>query len=101
MHRLHLLRGYHVWILQVLHEVLNLISEEPIRFNSPLFFLLLLDLETTDFIADICLKSHDLLSHSLIENHNVLNKVHFHLSALAVKFVDALTDFLILNSDST
>ena len=94
MHRLHLLRAHHLWVLQVAQEVLHLVREEPVRLNAPLLFLLLLNLQPANFIADLLLQVVDLPSDTLVEDHNVLKEVHFHLGLLLLKFKNRAPDRL-------
>ena len=84
MQGLHLIGGQHLWILQVHEEVLDLIGQESIGFYAPFLFLLLLDLQAADLISDRLLQRADLLGYPLIEDHNVLKQVHFHLVSLTV-----------------
>ena len=86
MHRLHLLRAHHLRVLQVAQEVLHLVREEPVRLNAPLLFLLLLNLKPADLISDLLLQVVDLPSDTLVEDHDVLEEVHFHLGLLLLKF---------------
>ena len=73
MHGLHLLRAEHLRVLQVAQEVLHLISEESVSFDTSLLFFLLLDLQAVDFFAHLLLKLVDLPSHSLVENGDILH----------------------------
>ena len=77
-----------------------LISQESISFNAPLLFLLLLDLKRTDLIPDRLLQRRNLLSDTLIEDHNVLKQVHLHLISLSIKLMNAFADFLFNNWSS-
>ena len=96
MKGLHLLWWYHLRILEVTKEFFNLVSEETVGLDTPLFLLLLLDLQSCDLIFDAVLKIGDLTCNSLVEDHNVLHQVELHLIALSFKLLDALSGFRFL-----
>ena len=88
MHLLHLVRADHLWVLQVAQEVLHLVGEEAIGLDTTLFFLLLLDLQTVDLVADVLLQVIDLPGHALVEDHDVLQQIELHLRLLPLKLED-------------
>ena len=67
-----------------------MVSEVAIRVNPPRLLFLLLDLDATDLISDLLLKSRYLLRHTLVEDHYVGEEVQFHLGSLPLQLFHRL-----------
>lgn len=78
MHCLHLIWAHHRWVLQIAKEGLHLIGKETVSLNTAFLFFLLLNLQAVDFVANMLLEVIDLPSHTLVEDHDILQQVQLH-----------------------